>query len=108
MRAGALKDQVTVQVISETPDTFGNAGNTWWGNIATVPTVWAAIEPLSGREFFEAQRAAAEVTHRIRIRYRADLTAKHRVTFGSRIFDVLAILEADRRRETHLLVRERV
>lgn len=108
MNAGELRDQVTFQALTQSADTFGAAGSESWANIATTPIVWAALETLSGREFFAAQRVAAEVTHRIRIRYRSDITPKHRVKSGSGIFDILAVFEVDRRIETHLLVKERV
>lgn len=35
-----------------------------------VTTVWSSIEPLRGKEFFEADKDNSQVTTRIRIRYR--------------------------------------
>src|SRR5918992_2353622 len=102
MRAGTLKDRVTLQQNTPTQDAGGAPVDSW----ADVATVWAAIEPLTGREFFDAARVVADVTHRLRIRYRADVTEKMRAIQGSRTFDISAVLEVGRRRELHLMARE--
>jgi SPP1 family predicted phage head-tail adaptor len=48
---------------------------------ATVATVWASVFPLSGRAFFDARQLQSELSHRITIRYRTDITAAWRVRF---------------------------
>lgn len=107
-----LRERVTIQQVTQAADTMGAAGTESWANIATVPIVWAAVEPLSGREFFEAQRVAADVSHRVRLRYRDDyttvLTPKHRLRWGSRTLDIVATLEVVPRTWLHVLARERV
>ena len=105
MRAGELRHRVTIQQKSVTRNTFGEEVVTW----QDVATVWAAIEPLRGREFFESQQVNAEVTTRIRIRYRPGITPTMRVVFGNRVFDIQAVINVDERnRELHLMCREEV
>ena len=63
-------------------------------------SVWADIQPLSGREARIADRVAAEVTHQITVRYRSDLddpqvVARMRVLFRGRIFSIHAALNDD-------------
>lgn len=41
--------------------------------------IWAEVLPLTTRETWQAQQVAATSTHRIRIRYRPGITARHRV-----------------------------
>ncbi|HEB79289.1 MAG TPA: head-tail adaptor protein [Rhodospirillales bacterium] len=53
-------------------------------------TVWGKVEPLAGREFFEAQTMKNEVTHRIVIRYRSDVTPRHRLIFRARTFAIVS------------------
>lgn len=53
----------------------------------------AAIEALQGRELYAAQQRIAEVTHRITIRYRTGVKAKHRVWYGGREFQVEAVFD---------------
>lgn len=89
MDAGRLRHRVTIQSVTETRDTTTGAIATSWADVATV---WAAIEPLSGREFIAAQGAQAEIVARILIRYRDDVVAKMRVVSGSRVYNIRAVL----------------
>jgi len=103
MRAGRLRQRVTIQGKVVTQDTYGAEEITW----TDVVTVWAAVEPLRGREFLEAQREGAEVTTRIVMRYRASVTPEMRVVFGDHTYDVLSVIQVEeRRRELQLMCRE--
>lgn len=76
MRAGSLRHRVQVQRALAPRRTTSGAFETdyepWF-------TAWAAIEPLTPREFWAAQQIQSEITTRIRIRYRPGLNAKLRV-----------------------------
>lgn len=105
MRAGDLRHRVTIQYAVETQNSYGEPVASW----QDVATVWAAVEPLRGREYFDAQATQARVDHRIRIRYRAGITPRMRVLFGSRVFEIQAVIEPEsRRRELHLMCEEAV
>ena len=74
---------------------------------STYATVQASIEPISGREYFAAQSTQADVTHRIRIRYLSGIVPKMRVSYNSRIFDILSVINVgERNRELQLMCRE--
>ena len=49
-----------------------------------MATVWAAVDPVSGREYYAAEQAQSEVTHKVRLRYRAGVTPGMRVLLGQR------------------------
>lgn len=104
MRAGTLRHRVTIQ---RQEIVFGKFGaplhDKVWENVATV---WASLEAMSGREFFASQQAQSEVTQRIRIRYRADVTADMRVIHNGRVFNIVAPLPDNRGRELVLMCRE--
>lgn len=107
MRAGTLRHRVTIQQKSVTRDSYGAEVVTW----TDLDTVWAAVEPLSGREYLAALQTQAEVTTRIRLRYRSDLVVEPemRVTWDGHTYDVLAAIETQaRRREVQLMCREAV
>ena len=71
---------------------------------ALVAEVWAAKEPLSGREFLEAQQAQAEVTVRFRIRYREDIHPEMRCVEDGHTYHISAALDQKgERREMHLM-----
>jgi len=103
MRAGDLRHRITLQQKTETRDSFGAVIETW----NDVATLYASIEPLRGKEFFDAQQVNAEVTIRIRIRYRSGVTPNMRVLFGTRTFDIQSVINVDERnREMILMCRE--
>jgi len=105
MRAGQLCHRVTIQQPDPTQDQYGDQVPIW----SNVAEVWAAIEPLRGREFLEAQHAGAEVTTRIRIRHRDGITPEMRVIWGDHTYDVEAVIHVEeRRREIHLMCKELV
>jgi len=86
--AGKLKDRIVIQQRSTSKDGFGEQLHTW----TTFNTVWARVEPLSGKEFFAAQEFRAEVTTKITIRYLSGVLPKMRVSFDGSIYDIHAVM----------------
>ena len=105
MRAGTLRHKVVIQKNTPTRDSYGAEVEAW----ADYATVWASIEPARGREFWESQQVNAEVTGKIRIRYLEGITPKMRVKHGSRIFEIISVINPEERnRELQLMVKERI
>ena len=106
MNSGQLRHRIIIQVATEVQAaTTGEVTKTW----ATWQTVWASIEPISGREYWQAQQTHAELTHKLRIRYLPSLTVRHRVLFGTRVLEINAVQNLDERNiEMVLLCREAV
>jgi SPP1 family predicted phage head-tail adaptor len=76
MHAGKLRHRVLIEELVAQTDTADDViQNEATGEVDRVWTpiaeVWAAIEPLSAREFLAAQAVQSKVTTRITIRYRA-------------------------------------
>lgn len=67
-------------------------------------TLWAAIDPLSGREFYAAEQSQSEVSHKIRCRYRGGLTTAMRIKYGSRKFKIISIIDWEERHESLLIM----
>lgn len=104
MRSGKLRHRVTLQTQVETQNSFGEQETLSWQDYATV---WGAVEPLQGREFFTAMQVNAETTVRIRIRYMTGVTSRMRVSFDSRIYNIKSIIDPDERnRELQLMCSE--
>lgn len=102
MRAGALRHRITIQEMLVTQDDAGGIVK-GWGDVATV---WAAIEPLQGREFWEAQKANSQVQGKIIIR-RRDIDPTMRVLFKGRPLQIDSVIHPhEKGEETHLLYRE--
>jgi SPP1 family predicted phage head-tail adaptor len=103
MRAGQLRDKVTIQKITYSQDSYGGVTEAW----STHAAVWARVEYLTGSELFKAQQVNAQVKGRIRIRRRSDIEANMRVLFGSVYLEILAVYPADNMgRETEILFGE--
>lgn len=81
--AGKLRHRVTIQEPVEIRDSVGDVVIEW----DDVATVWAAVEPLSVREFIAGQAMQSQVTARITIRQREGLTASMRILHKGRIYN---------------------
>lgn len=102
--AGLLDRRITLQNSTFTQNSIGEAVLSW----TNFATVWASVEPISGREFWAMQQVHAEVTVRIRIRYLAGVVPKMRVIgTGSKVFNIEAIINpADNNGHLELLCSE--
>lgn len=87
IRAGKLRHRVAIQESVSTPDGIGGQSLTWQ-NITGMDSVPAAIMPLSSKEQLDAMKLESVITNKIKIRYRAGITSKNRIVFGSRIFNI--------------------
>lgn len=95
-----LRHRVTIQHKTVTRDADGIAAETW----QDVTTVWAAVEPLRGREYLQAMAVAVEVTTRVRVRCLPGVTPAMRLLFGSRIFNIVSVIDPEERhRELQLM-----
>ena len=98
LRAGQLNRRITLQRQSNVQDSYGGPVRTW----LNVATIWADIQPLTGRELESAQRMASEVSHQIVVRYQAIFAdtrqvASYRALYRSRIFNIHAALNDEER-----------
>ena len=67
-------------------------------------TRWARIEPLSGREFWNAQQSQSAVTHLVSLRgVVRGLTTQHRLQMGRRIFNIESIIDLNDEHYEHEL-----
>lgn len=88
-RAG---NRITVQQFTATEDDVGGRTEVWSDLLAA----WAIMEPMAGREIWLNAQLQSRVDARITIRYAPALadttvTAKHRVQFGTRLYNVQAL-----------------
>lgn len=103
MQAGKLRHRVTIQrkVAGSPQKRASGAPDQSWETFATV---WAAIEPLRGREFIEANAVQSKAAVRIRTRYLAGVTAAMRVLHGTTVYGIEAPLDVNGRGiELHLM-----
>jgi len=102
---GRLRHRLTLEQEMPSADGGGGYALAW----TTVATLWAAIEPIAGREQLQAMQLASPVTHRVIIRHRPGVGAGMRARLGSRLFNIRAVIDRDeRRRYLDLLCEEGV
>jgi SPP1 family predicted phage head-tail adaptor len=103
MNAGRLRHRVTIQEPVVARNGYNEAITTW----STVATVWASVEPLSGREFFAAEHVQSEITHRVKMRYRSGVAPTMRVVHDGRYLMVEAVINyAERGTDLQLMCKE--
>lgn len=97
MTIGSLRKQVSVQAEVLGADSAGGYTPAW----TTRATVWAEIEPLSGREVLAAQHLEGRVTHRVTMRWRDDLTITpaQRLLIAGRAFNIRSVLNRGERNQ---------
>lgn len=96
LSAGQLNCRVTLKRPRTELDAFGSVVPGW----LEVMTVWAGIQPLTGRKLTSARQLASEVSHQITVRYHpslADTTqvASYRAIYKGRVFNLHAVLNED-------------
>lgn len=89
MKAGQLDQRVTVERFTSTEDELGQPIETW----APLFTCWAAVEPLTGREYLAAAAAVSEVTAKIRMRFRPWMTSQDRVIHDGTIYQIESLID---------------
>ena len=100
MKAGDLDQRVRVERQQGGFDELGQPIQSW----APLFTCWAAVEPLTGREYLAAQAAVSEVTARIRMRFRPWMTAEDRVIHNGTIYMIESLIDVrSEHRELHLM-----
>jgi SPP1 family predicted phage head-tail adaptor len=85
--AGELKHRLVLEAPVETPDGSGGVSRSY----APVATVWAALTATGDRADTSAGALGAVVTHRIVIRVGPEVTVRHRLRLGARIFRIVAV-----------------
>lgn len=92
--AGSLRARLVIETPSYPPDGAGGAGRTW----SFAGEVWADIRPSGGTQHVLQDAQGQRVTHRIRIRWRANLTSEARFRQGARTLKITAVFDPDGRR----------
>lgn len=106
VRAGQLRHLIIIQTPTDTVDATGATKQSW----GTLATVWAAVWPVSAKEYVTAGQVFTELSHRVRIRYLAAVTTKCRILLGTaRYLDIKSVVNAEERNEYQdLMCREEV
>lgn len=95
MRIEEMRDRITFQTpkIEESPV---KSLELQYDDFATV---WAKVEYLKGREFWEAKAVNAETAVRFIIRYRKNIGNDMRVLYDKKFYNITSIMPLDNTRK---------
>lgn len=92
-RSMALDKLCTVQRQSSGQSATGQPNGAW----TDLSQEWTQIEPVSGREYFNASGERAEITHKLTMRAGRSYAPRDRVVYGSRVFNIRSVLNREER-----------
>jgi SPP1 family predicted phage head-tail adaptor len=84
--AGKLRHRITILQPDNEQDSDTGELETIWTELATA---WAGWEPYSTKDFIAAGTIQNQTSCRAIIRYRTDITAGMRVSFRSKLYEIV-------------------
>lgn len=102
MRAGELRDRITIQRKTAAADAWGTPEPQGWEDHAKV---WSNVRHQSGSESIRAGADVSIVRASIRIRWRAGIDAGMRVLHVGQVYDIEAVLPGVGRQHVDLVCR---
>ncbi len=107
IRVGMLRKWLSLQKRTYTEDGIGGSSDTW----AEIAKVWGAIMPISARELAFAAKLEVRGTHRILIRWRADIDTNgdHKLVLvenPDREFNIRSVIDVEERQRYLEIVAE--
>lgn len=102
--AGKYRHRITFCKFNGARDASGDLRDDLDSNWVAVKSCWAAVDPVSGREFYEAQQNQSEVTHKIRCRYFPNAMTEYHIRMNGRTFRILSVIDWEERHESYLIM----
>lgn len=99
---GDLRSMITLQNRAITPPVFN--GIDFSETFTDAAEVWALINTVSGKTFFDDAGTETSITHEIYIRYDSTVTAETWIEFDGRRLDILQTENLEERDEFMKLV----
>ena len=99
IEVGSMRHRITIQEKNLVDDGQGGFTNTW----SDVATVWASIKEAKASEKLWAERLEQNITHRMAIRYRANLSTDMQIIYDGRTFQLHGIQDPDEKKHWLIL-----
>ena len=99
MQSGKLRQRITIQQKNATISAEGEQTFNW----GTFVARWADIRTISGKEYYAHDTTQAQATHRIYIRWTDNVLETMRISWNSRIFNIVHVGE-DRTHERMMVL----
>ena len=86
MDVGRLNKRITFMIYEEKIDELEQTKQC----LVKYKKLWASVEPISSKEILDADKYSGEITHRIYLRFREDITTDMFIEFKKRKFEISA------------------
>jgi len=95
-KVSELNKRISILANSKISDGMGGTATT---TLTIIPSLWAAIWPVSAKEIINNQAVTMTITHRIRIRYRKVMKPSWIIQYGNRKFNIVGITDPNESHE---------
>jgi SPP1 family predicted phage head-tail adaptor len=95
IKAGDLRERVRLELLVDPDDGRGGQAESW----ALVTDLWASVLPTGGRETLEGGALTGVQGWRVRIRWRAGVSVRHRFVWRGRQLNIRSVEDPDGRRQ---------
>lgn len=102
MQVGKLRHKISIEERTDSLDGRGESVEIWSKYLSAK----AGIYSIDGDETEKMHQENNSVTHRVIMRYRAGVTAKMRVNFNGRLFDIESVINVNERNKSLKLMCE--
>jgi SPP1 family predicted phage head-tail adaptor len=100
---GELRHIISFQKLVDSQNEFGEVVNEW----VEVAKTRAGVYPISGKEFFSAEKVTSEVSHKLHIRFLPNISPDLRIQFNDRYFHIISVINFQEKNiELQLLCKE--
>lgn len=104
-RAGEKRHRITIKAPTRSQSATGEQSITYY----TLATVWASVQPISGREKVQAEQLVAEEAYRVRFWWIKGVTTQCLIVHKGRNLEIFAAMNIDEKNEEYeVLCREAV
>ena len=90
---GKMRYRVKVETATNTRDAGGGLTQSY----TPVTFIYANIKPLKADSTYRQGKVQEKVSHELTIRYMDNISTNHRISFGSRTFNIKGIVNVDER-----------
>lgn len=100
---GRLRHRTQILIRAEDPDVGFGTSETF----SELANVWAQFMPISGLKRIETQSYGADISHKVVMRYRGDVTDRHWLLWNNRRFQIKTFRYLDEKADwLELMVQE--
>lgn len=93
MRAGYLRQYVTIEQLTQARNAVGELTETW----ETFATGWADIKPTSAAEQIRGGQLGQDITHKVVMRYVEGVSADMRLVHAGRTLAIRSVINRGER-----------